>query len=211
MDNRFIQRECATHGLVTFVADLGTYRCLKCRSSGVIAWRKRLKAKLIDVCGGACVLCGYSKYHGGMDFHHTDPSTKFFAIASSGMTHSWKDNLEEVKKCVLLCCRCHREVEAGVATLPQDLDAVCPQRRFEFLEKVKRARVKVPRATKAQYPENLGELVWSKPVEAVARDLGISGKAVAKYCKRRGIATPPRGYWTKLNSLLLFSSLIPLL
>ena len=45
--------------------------------------------------------------------------------------------------------------------------------------------------------EELYELVWAKPVRAVAGDFGISTGAVATQCKRHDVPRPSRGYWTK--------------
>ena len=42
------------------------------------------------------------------------------------------------------------------------------------------------------------ELVWSAPMTAIGRLLGISSVSLAKTCARRGIPTPPRGYWQKV-------------
>lgn len=42
----------------------------------------------------------------------------------------------------------------------------------------------------------LRSAVWSQPVTKIAEALGVTDKAVTKHCKKRGIATPPRGYWT---------------
>jgi AcrR family transcriptional regulator len=38
-------------------------------------------------------------------------------------------------------------------------------------------------------------LVWSKPLNAIAADFGISGNGLAKICDRLLIPHPPRGYW----------------
>ena len=46
--------------------------------------------------------------------------------------------------------------------------------------------------------EELYELVWSAPVTKVAKDLGISGVALAKRCRRASIPVPPRGYWARV-------------
>jgi integrase len=46
--------------------------------------------------------------------------------------------------------------------------------------------------------EDLYRRVWSNPVESVARELGISGRGLAKICARFEIPVPPRGYWAKL-------------
>src|SRR5260221_6392311 len=45
---------------------------------------------------------------------------------------------------------------------------------------------------------DLYELVWSKPVEKVAEEFGISGRGLAKICERHRIPSPPRGYWARL-------------
>jgi hypothetical protein len=47
--------------------------------------------------------------------------------------------------------------------------------------------------------EELYELVWSKPMVKLARELRISDRAVAKACERAEIPTPGLGYWAKLQ------------
>jgi hypothetical protein len=44
------------------------------------------------------------------------------------------------------------------------------------------------------------ELLWTHPTVRVAKALGISGGSLAKSCERRGIPTPPRGYWQRRES-----------
>ena len=46
--------------------------------------------------------------------------------------------------------------------------------------------------------EELYQKVWSKPVGSVARELGISGRGLARICIRFEIPVPPRAYWAKL-------------
>lgn len=69
--------------------------------------------------GGQCMLCGYSRHQGVLEFHHIDPITKSFAVSGGGFSRSWDSIVIELQKCVLLCANCHREVEIGVVTLPQ--------------------------------------------------------------------------------------------
>lgn len=45
--------------------------------------------------------------------------------------------------------------------------------------------------------EELYELVWVRPSEQVAAELGVSGAALAKRCAAWNIPKPPRGYWAK--------------
>lgn len=63
----------------------------------------RKKAELIQLLGGRCCKCGSEE---ALEFDHIDPQTKLFAI-SSLLSHAWTEVLEEVKKCQLLCKRCH--------------------------------------------------------------------------------------------------------
>lgn len=44
------------------------------------------------------------------------------------------------------------------------------------------------------------DLLWSYPAIHVATALRISSSSLAKSCERRGIPTPPRGYWQRLSS-----------
>ena len=67
--------------------------------------------------GGKCVICGYNKYAGAFDLHHTEPSRKSFAVSVKGLSYSWKSILREARKCVLLCKNCHAEVEAGITKI----------------------------------------------------------------------------------------------
>jgi 5-methylcytosine-specific restriction endonuclease McrA len=111
-------KNCSKHGEVKhFLRPEGVYRCGKCSSQWVIANRRRKKEKLVEMFGGKCCVCGYKKYMGSLDFHHTDPKTKSFALSVKGLSYSWGSLVEEAKKCVLVCKNCHTEVEAGVTVL----------------------------------------------------------------------------------------------
>lgn len=55
------------------------------------------------------------------------------------------------------------------------------------------ARRKVPRISK----KKLETMLWKMPTTHIAKKLGISDTAVAKWAKIYGIPKPPRGYWTK--------------
>jgi len=81
--------------------------------------RKRIKFKAVDYKGGSCVVCGYNKCLSALEFHHLEPSEKDFHLSHAATnTWSWDRIKIELDKCVLLCCRCHREIHAGLAILP---------------------------------------------------------------------------------------------
>lgn len=58
--------------------------------------------------------------------------------------------------------------------------------------------------------DELYKQVWATPMSRLAREYGISGKGLAKICKKLNVPVPPRGYWAKIRSgLRLKQSLLP--
>ena len=76
-----------------------------------------MKQFLIDEAGGCCVLCGYDRFPGALQFHHLDPAEKSFALSVQGVGRSLEKARAEAAKCVLVCANCHAEVEGGLATI----------------------------------------------------------------------------------------------
>lgn len=93
-------------------------KCLKCLQD----WeRNKFQERIYKIVGGKdkikCANCGYDRSIAGIDFHHIDPSTKDHLV--SGMkNYSEKKLREEIEKCMMLCCICHREHHAGLKSLP---------------------------------------------------------------------------------------------
>jgi excisionase family DNA binding protein len=116
---QIVMRECRHHGLTAWVraGTGGRYRCKRCRIEHVSARRRRVKRILVEEAGGCCILCGYDRYDGALQFHHRDPSTKSFALSVQGVARSLEKARAEAAKCVLICANCHAEVEEGVATI----------------------------------------------------------------------------------------------
>jgi hypothetical protein len=80
--------------------------------AAVIKRRRTVEAKAVALLGGTCLVCGYDKHPGVLDFHHIDDaSTKSFGISSGGLSRSWASIEAELKKCILVCANCHREIE----------------------------------------------------------------------------------------------------
>ncbi len=74
--------------------------------------RRELRERAVAHLGGKCLICGYDNCPSAFDFHHVNAMEKDFTI-SAKMT-SWEAIEKELKKCVLLCARCHREVHDGL-------------------------------------------------------------------------------------------------
>ena len=118
-DERLVIRECRHHGFTAWVraGSSGRFRCKRCRTAAVTARRRRVKRLLIEEAGGCCVLCGYDRFPGALQFHHVDPSAKSFALSVQGVARSLEKARAEAAKCVLMCANCHAEVEGGLATI----------------------------------------------------------------------------------------------
>jgi hypothetical protein len=83
--------------------------------------RKSKKLKAVEFAGGKCCMCGYNKCVEALDFHHLDPSSKRVGPRAGGtlMHQGWSFVLEEIKKCILVCANCHREIHFGLVDLSQ--------------------------------------------------------------------------------------------
>lgn len=79
---------------------------------------QKVRDKVHGIVGNACWLCGYDKGNAGrkvLDFHHLNRAEKKFNLTVRNMCNlSWDRVFPEIKKCVLVCCRCHRELEYGI-------------------------------------------------------------------------------------------------
>lgn len=110
---------CSKHGKTRFFRHpSGGFRCGKCRSEAVSRYRRRVKKRLIERAGGACVICGYDAFAGALEFHHLDPKLKKFSLSRQGVTRAFAEVQAEADKCILVCANCHAEIEGGFTEIP---------------------------------------------------------------------------------------------
>jgi len=101
----------------------------------------------------------------------------------------------------LLCPNCNSQTSTFAGKSHKNTYfCACGQERHKDSEQClscyNRSLRKVERPSK----EELKQLVWSKPTCKVAKDFGVSDKAIEKWCKHYCIDKPPRGYWSKHNA-----------
>lgn len=95
-------------------------------SKKVIDWRKRTKLRMIESMGDMCCICGYNKCSNALEFHHLDPEEKEFSFGSARANiKSWGKLVIELRKCILVCSNCHREIHDNKTHIPNDV------RRFD--------------------------------------------------------------------------------
>ena len=180
--------------------------------------RERLKKRMIYVMGDRCQCCGYNKCISALEFHHINPKDKEFTF-SANTNRSWFSVISELKKCVLVCANCHREIEAGIIDSPsssfnqeradeisnliEDLKThkiyYCKDCGMEISAGAERctncshiAQRRIERPTK----EELKEMIRIKPFTQIAQQYKVTDNAVRKWCDSYGL---PRTK-TEINS-----------
>lgn len=166
-------------------------------SAYVKEWRKRFRERIAAAFGGGCAICGYSKCLRALELHHLDPAAKEFSFGHIiTRACNWAKVVMELRKCVMLCANCHREVHADEASVPADaprFDEAYADYRAPAMEpcpvcgdpKLLTARTcsvvcARKKLEKVSWPSNLAELVAQSSRVKVAKALGVSDKAVAK-------------------------------
>jgi len=180
----------------------------------VKAFRKRRKKYIVDSLGGACGICGYDKCSAAFDIHHIDESEKSFDI-SGKMSKKWSELVAELRKCVLLCANCHRELHHGIASLPLNIkrfdesfseyalpnEAYSPnskrsKRKLTYCpicgnKKISRnntcsKKCMLEREAKKWSSIDLESLLNTHSRESIGRMIGVSGNSVLKRSKKLG-------------------------
>ena len=85
------------------------YRCRKCDTKALVLHFQEQKRKAVAYKGGKCEECGYDKCQAALDFHHIVPSIKD-PNWNNLKNRKFENIKEELDKCRLLCCRCHKEI-----------------------------------------------------------------------------------------------------
>ena len=102
----------------------------------VVRWRQKLKKKMIEFMGGKCTQCGYDKdCPPAYAFHHLDKSKKEFSISKG--VKSLEGVKEELKKCILVCVRCHAEIHDKEYEMIRQTTILDYDRKVELVKKAK--------------------------------------------------------------------------
>lgn len=74
----------------------------------------------VKAMGGCCQICRKKKADRQMSFHHIDKKSKLYNFSKIYVNKSWEVLIIELRKCVLLCLKCHRKVDFHGLRLPNN-------------------------------------------------------------------------------------------
>lgn len=176
----------------------------------VIKWRNATKQRMIESMGSKCQICSYNICTRSMDFHHLDPKEKDFNFNKARANlFGWDSLSKELKKCILLCSNCHREVHENLAKIPETFATFidiyninkniakevhkrtttdkCPICNNDKSIKIKTCSDKCSRKSREKIDWDsidLETLIQQKSVVQIGKQLGVSDVAVHKRLKK---------------------------
>lgn len=179
-------------------------------------YRRRRKANLIKVCGNKCSLCGYDKLQNALEFHHLNPEEKSYGVSSQGVCHDLETDLQEVRKCILVCANCHREIHADFYSLEELKEKQIFDEKFaqtlrdEKSQKSERQIYycsscgkeisrysksglcdscvrKTKRITERPSREELKKMIREFPFTKIGEKYNVSDNAIRKWCKSENL------------------------
>src|SRR5574343_14188 len=90
---------------------------------------RRKKIRAINEFGGKCQKCGYNKCLTALEFHHLDSKNKLTSPSNAITRWSWDRAIIELKKCILVCANCHREIHEEKTKI-EDISLIYGKRKL---------------------------------------------------------------------------------
>ena len=93
-------------------ADGLSWECKPCNYQRKSNHKMKIKLALIHSVGkeASCEMCGYNKCMAALEFHHVERENKEIALSRIQSLKFTQEQLNEMKKCQVLCVNCHREI-----------------------------------------------------------------------------------------------------
>lgn len=168
--------------------------------------RNKRKLDMVYVMGGKCQLCGYNKTVSALEFHHINPALKTISF-NKAQTKNWEITKEELKKSILLCANCHREVHDNLDNFLNLKSSYDEEKAEEISKQIENLKTHKEKyciicgaiiSSKATYcekcaalqkrtvirpsREELKNLIRTKPFLQIGKDFGVSDNAIRKWC-----------------------------
>ena len=170
-------------------------------AKNVTAARQKRKQELVYIMGGKCSLCGYDKCIAALEFHHIDKKQKERQL-SSGNCHSWEEDIQEVKKCALVCSNCHKEIEFFKLNVETTFDEEkyneITAQKENAINHCKKCGIEIDRkayycvecwrilSRKVERPsrEELKQLIRNNTFADLSRIFDVSDNSIKKWCQQ---------------------------
>lgn len=133
--------------------------------------RDQRKLDMVYVMGEKCQLCGYHKDIHALKFHHLNPEEKELSFNKANSC-SWERVCNELKKSILLCANCHREVHSNLEDF--DLESSYDDKKAQEITN----RITQLRQHQVKYCPNCGKIITSKAT--YCQDCAMIQKRVAE-------------------------------
>ena len=176
--------------------------CKKCMNESQVARIRDRKAEAVKLMGDKCSLCGYDRNYSALTFHHIDPNTKEFNWDKL-QYKSWKEIINELSKCALVCTNCHREIhnpqhnrENITNTANKLLKAeiiatgkcpICGDSVYKTTYCSEDCVNKAQRRVKRPSKEALEQLLTHSNFKAISEAYGVTDNTVRKWAKSYGL------------------------
>ena len=134
-------------------------------------WAKTIKA--IEHCGGKCVECGKSDPI-LLDFHHKTKTNKKEDVSRILQGWVFAECIEELNRCVLLCCKCHRKKHFDYVKFNQYLPNI-----IERSKKVHETESRI-RKYRSKKEMVINMLMEGKAYREINKDTGMSRNAIKR-------------------------------
>jgi hypothetical protein len=168
--------------------------------------RKTLRNICYFAMGEKCQICNYAKCRQALEIHHINSDEK--EIEFGRKIVSWDKIYNELKKCILLCAVCHREVHYGYAEIPKDYFKFDETIANTFRSKNSLAAQKTNRPYKTKI-QQWAEKRIARSLERDSRKNNILASGIdfskfgwaEKLSKVIGIKAAPAVRWIKRNMI----------
>lgn len=174
--------------------------------------RKKRKQNIVYIMGDKCCICGYNKCQSALELHHLNPENKDFTISQT-LNKELQTVINEIKKCVLVCANCHREIHAQIIEAPinssfieeraqeilkeqekllmhqvfycKNCGAICSKKDSFCFKCYNFLKRKVERSTR----EKLKTLIRTESFLQIGRQYNVSDNAIRKWCISMNLPT----------------------
>lgn len=186
----------------------------KTNSENVCNFVRNRKTNLISLFHSKCCICGFDKFQEALEFHHVNPEEKEIPLSANKMV-SLERQINEAKKCILVCSNCHKGIHAGYYQVPSNYQDLFDNEQAEYLlqmnKEIKEGKKHycqrcgkllnsnttycldcshiVQRKTERPDRETLKQLIRNQSFVAIGKQYGVSDNAIRKWCISMNLPT----------------------